>query len=346
MINELLNPWIRDLVPYSSARSEYSGSASVFLDANESWDGGNDGMNRYPDPFMRRLRKEMERVMGIPYEMSAVGNGSDEIIDMLIRMFCAPSCDSILIEQPTYGTYSVFARTSAVGVIDVPLTPSLSLDEDAMIRAIRSEKPKIVLICSPNNPTGRVYPLETILSIAEENKGITVVDEAYADFAEDFTSAIGAIHENPRIVVLRTFSKAYGKAGARLGILVSDPEIQKVFMKAKPPYNVSRCAENEGLEALLGADAVEKRIKETIARRKETAAFLSELPYVTEVFPSQANFILIRVQDAAALYSYLLERGIVVRNRSNDPLLENTIRITIGSESDMNKLKEALCEWR
>ena len=345
MISELLNPWIRDLVPYSSARSEFSGRADILLDANESWEGGNDGVNRYPDPLLRELREEIERVMGIPYDMSAIGNGSDEVIDMLIRMFCAPGRDSIMIERPTYGTYSVFAHTSNVAVVDVPLTADLDLDEEAIIKTIKDKKPKIVFICSPNNPTGRVYPLEKILRIADANDGITAVDEAYADFSEGFKSAIQAIKENPRIVVLRTFSKAYGKAGARLGILVSDPAVQKVFMKAKPPYNVSSLSEKAGLEALRDYESVRRRIEETIRRRKELSAFLRSLPYVSEVFPSEANFVLVRVSDAASLYSYLLEKGIVVRNRSSDPLLENTLRITIGSEAEMAELKEAMNGW-
>ena len=345
MIDNLLNPWVKDLVPYSSARSEFSGKAEILLDANESWEGGNDGINRYPDPLAKELRREIERVMGIPYEMSAIGNGSDEVIDMLIRMFCCPGRDSIMIERPTYGTYSVFASTSNVSVIDVPLTPDLDLDEEAMMEAIVRKKPKIVFICSPNNPTGRVYPLEKIVRIAEINEGITAVDEAYADFALNFESAISYIKKNPRIVVLRTFSKAYGKAGARLGILVSDPEIQKVFMKAKPPYNVSSPAEKAGLDALSEYDEAMERVRETIARRNELTAFLQTLPYVVRVFPSEANFVLVRVSDAAALYSYLLEMGIVVRNRSSDLLLENTLRITIGSEMEMEKLKEALNGW-
>ena len=345
MISELLNPWIRDLVPYSSARSEFSDRADILLDANESWEGGNDGVNRYPDPLLRELREEIEHVMGIPYDMSAIGNGSDEVIDMLIRMFCAPGRDSIMIERPTYGTYSVFAHTSNVAVVDVPLTADLDLDEEAIIKTIKEKKPKIVFICSPNNPTGKVYPLEKILRIAEVNDGITAVDEAYADFSEGFKSAIQAIKENPRIVVLRTFSKAYGKAGARLGILVSDPAVQKVFMKAKPPYNVSSLSEKAGLEALRDYESVRRRIEETIRRRKELSAFLRSLPYVSEVFPSEANFVLVRVSDAASLYSYLLEKGIVVRNRSSDPLLENTLRITIGSEAEMAELKEAMNGW-
>ena len=346
MITDLLNPWIRDLVPYSSARSEFSGNADILLDANESWDGGNDGINRYPDPFARELRKKMETVLGIPYEMSAIGNGSDEVIDMLIRMFCAPGKDSVMVERPTYGTYSVFAATSNVSVIDVPLKGDLTLDEERMVDTIKEKKPKIVFICSPNNPTGRVYPLSVIERIAEENEGITAVDEAYCDFAEGFQSASSLIERNPRVVVLRTFSKAFGKAGARLGILISSPEIQKVFMKAKPPYNVSRPAEMEGLKALADYDSAMARCRETVLRRKAFSSFLETLPYVSEVFPSEANFVLIKVSDAAALYSYLLERGIVVRNRSSDPLLDNTIRITIGSEKEMETLKEALLGWK
>ena len=345
MIENLLNPWIRDLVPYSSARSEFSGSAEIFLDANESWEGGNDGLNRYPDPFCRSLRSEIERTLGFPASMTAIGNGSDEIIDLLIRMFAAPGRDSIMVERPTYGTYSVFASISGVSVIDVPLTPSLDLDADAMLRTMEERKPKIVFICSPNNPTGRVYPLSSILRIADANPGITVVDEAYADFADGFQSAVPAISGNQRLIVLRTLSKAFGAAGARLGVLISCPEIQKVFMKAKPPYNVPLPSQQAGIEAVRNIAEVRKRVRETRERRADLASFLSALPYTKEVFPSEANFVLFRVTDAARLYIYLLDKGIVVRNRSSEPMLENTIRITIGSEDEMARLKEALSGW-
>ena len=294
---------------------------------------------------MRKLRSEMERVMKIPFSMSAIGNGSDEIIDMLIRMFCAPGHDSVMIERPTYGTYSVFASVSGVEVIDVPLTPSLDLDENAMIDTINRRKPKIVFICSPNNPTGRVYPLDKILRIADANKGITVVDEAYADFAEDFESAACAIKDNPRIVVLRTLSKAFGAAGARLGVIIADSAIQQVFMKAKPPYNVPFPSQLAGIRAVKDIENVRRRVEETRIRRAELSSFLKTLPYTKEVFPSEANFVLFRVTDASRLYSYLLERGIVVRNRSSEPMLDNTIRITIGSDGEMERLKEALSGW-
>ena len=346
MLEDYIRSHILALESYTSARDDFSGDADVYLDANENWmDFSHEGKNRYPDPHASALREKIEEVMGFKSENTVIGNGSDELIDMLIRIFASPGKDTILIERPTYGEYKVFAEINDVGVVNVPLTEDLDLDVDAIKKAIDDKRPKIVFICSPNNPTGKVYPLEKILRIAEVNDGITAVDEAYADFSEGFKSAIQTIKENPRIVVLRTFSKAYGKAGARLGILVSDPAVQKVFMKAKPPYNVSSLSEKAGLEALRDYESVRRRIEETIRRRKELSAFLRSLPYVSEVFPSEANFVLVRVSDAASLYSYLLEKGIVVRNRSSDPLLENTLRITIGSEAEMAELKEAMNGW-
>ena len=215
MIEELLNPWIRDLVPYSSARSEFSGRADVFLDANESWEGPDSGINRYPDPFCRELRQAIAGSMGFPFDMTAIGNGSDEIIDLLIRMFAYPGRDAIMVERPTYGTYSVFASISGVEVIDVPLTPSLDLDENAMIDTVNRRKPKIVFICSPNNPTGRVYPLDEILRIADANKGITVVDEAYASSAR--VMLVTSTRCNVGARILRANSRAVGIVAGRGG---------------------------------------------------------------------------------------------------------------------------------
>ena len=343
-IEALMNEHIRTLKPYSTARDDFKGKADILLDANESWLGGS-GINRYPDPRCTALRKEIEKVLSLPFDMTAITNGSDEAIDLLIRIFCRPGIDSVMIERPTYGAYRVFADLNGVEVIDARLKEDYTLDIPRMEEVMAQRKPKIVFICSPNNPTGRVYPLDKILRIADVNKGITVVDEAYADFAEDFESAAGAIKDNPRIVVLRTLSKAFGAAGARLGVIIADPAIQQVFMKAKPPYNVPFPSQQAGIRAVEDIEKVMKRVEETRIRRAELSSFLKTLPYTKEVFPSEANFVLFRVTDASRLYSYLLERGIVVRNRSSEPMLNNTIRITIGSDGEMERLKEALNGW-
>lgn len=341
MIEKFLNPWIRELVPYSSARSEFSGVADVFLDANESWESYRPNLNRYPDPKARALRLEIEKRLGFPFSMTGIGNGSDEIIDLLIRMFASPHEDSIMIERPTYGTYSVFARTQDVAVIDVPLTKDLDLDVISMEKIIEEKEPKLTFICSPNNPTGRVYSIEKIERLAALEKGIIVVDEAYADFSENFCSAYSLIGKHENIVVLRTLSKAYGAAGARIGMLIGSEEVIKVFEKTKPPYNVSLLSEEAGLGALRD-EYVKKRIEDVRKRRKEFSSFLESLDYVREVFPSEANFVLFRTSDAKSLYAYLLGKGIVVRDRSSEPMLENTIRVTIGSQEEMERLKKEM----
>ncbi len=344
-ITMLMNEHIRNLVPYSSARDEFQGDADIFLDANESWRGGNDGINRYPDPVASRLRRKLEEVLSLPFACTAVGNGSDEIIDMLIRIFCSPS-DSVMIERPTYGAYKVFADISNIPVVDVPLGQDLYLDKAGMIRAIRDRKPKLVFICSPNNPTGIVYSLKDIAEIAEMNEGITVIDEAYADFAEGFESALSLIAGNPRVVVLRTLSKAWGIAGARIGILVADERIISAFVKAKAPYNVSRLSQDMAIHALEDRKAVEDVISGIRAARKAFEKEAAGYPFVREVIPSQANFSLIRVDDADRLWKYLIGKGIVVRNRTKEPLLSGCIRITIGSEEENRALMEALSEYR
>lgn len=341
-IETLMNKHIREMVPYSSARDEFSGHADIYLDANESWFGGNDGINRYPDPLCRKLRKEIEKTLGIPYQMTAVGNGSDEIIDMLIRIFCEPGKDSVMIERPTYGEYSVLASLNNVAVIDVPLQESLQLDKSGMLKAIAERKPKILFICSPNNPTGIVYSLDDIAELADCNEGITVVDEAYSDFSEDFRSAVSLIESNKRVVVMRTLSKAWGLAGARIGIMAADPEIIAVFNKAKAPYNVSRLGQDAAIGALVNIEAEKAVVEEIRRERKRLGAFLLLLSYIRWVIPSEANFILAGVDDPGRFCSYLASCGIVVRNRSSEPLLSGGVRITIGSEEENMKLEEAL----
>ena len=340
-----MNEHIREMAPYASARDEFTGRAEVYLDANESWYGGNEGINRYPDPRAVGFRKELEKVMGFPFDMTAIGNGSDEIIDMLIRIFCTPGRDSVMISRPTYGEYKVLADLNNVQCIDVPLCEDLSLDTDRIIGMINERSPKIVFICSPNNPTGRVYPLSDILRISAANKGITVVDEAYADFASGFESAVGYIKDNPRIVVMRTMSKAWALAGARVGIMIADPEIQKVFIKTKAPYNVSSPAQKAAVEALLNAEKMRNIRDEIISERERLSSLLPSYPFVVKVYPSETNFILVKVDNAGRLYDHLLIRGIIVRNRSHEPLLDNCLRLTVGSKEENDRLLEGFDEY-
>lgn len=344
-ITSLMNSHIRTLTPYSSARDDFKGVADVYLDANESWYDGIDRANRYPDPEAVVVRKELEKVLDLPFEKTVLGNGSDEIIDLLIRIFCTPGKDSILIMRPTYGAYKVFADINNVRTLNVPLNMDLTLDLKNILDVMREEKPKIVFICSPNNPTGTVYDLETIKTIAKENEGITVVDEAYADFDIDFQSSASLIDEYPKLCVMRTLSKAWSIAGARVGILVATPIIRDTVAKVKPPYNVSILAQRSALETLRSHNTVLEIRDEVISERPRLEEKLSEYSYVKQVIPTKTNFLLIKVDDADDLYKYLMEHGVIVRNRTNEPRLAGALRITIGSKSENARLLEVLDEY-
>lgn len=346
MLENLMNPHIVAMEPYASARDEYTGKAEVYLDANESWYGGNSGVNRYPDPRCVELRRKLEEVLGLPFDMTAIGNGSDEIIDMLLRIFCAPGKDSILISRPTYGEYRVLADLNNLQTIDVRLKSDLSLDIDRVIQVIEEKHPKIVFICSPNNPTGRIYPVSEILRIADANPAITVVDEAYSDFSPDFESMVPYIKDNPRIVVMRTMSKAWAMAGARVGIMVSDPGLQAVFIKAKAPYNVSLLAQREALKALAARDKLYSVRDGIIQERGRVAKALMGIGCVRRVYPSEANFLLVEVDDADGLYAWCLDRGVIIRNRSREPLLEGCLRMTIGSREENDRLLEVVSGYK
>ena len=339
-IEGLMNEHIRTLLPYSTARDDFKGHADILLDANESWLGGN-GINRYPDPRCTELRKRIEEVMGLPFDMTSITNGSDEAIDLLIRIFCRPGIDPVVIERPTYGAYRVFADLNGTEVIDARLRPDYTLDVDAILRIIRERKPKIIFICSPNNPTGALHDKDAILEIARNNKGITVVDEAYVDFSGS-EGMWRYIEEIPRMAVLRTMSKAWALAGARIGIIVSSPEIQRAVMKAKPPYNVSALSQRAALDILSKRGEVEDVKAMILSERERLSAFFRTLPFVSEVFRSDSNFILIRTDDADRLYSYLASKSIIVRNRTSEPLLEGCLRITVGNSGENNRLMEAL----
>ena len=344
-IAELMNDQIRTLVPYLTVRDEYEGPLDILLDANESWLGGNEGVNRYPDPQCVGLRKEIEKVMGLPWQMTAITNGSDEAIDLIIRIFCRPGKDSIMVSDPTFGEYGIFASLNDVRTIDVPQRADYMLDTDRMIARIDEEKPKIVFICSPNNPTGIVYPEEDILRIAEHNKGITIIDEAYIDF----TGKEGLwrrIKENPRIIVFRTMSKAWALAGARVGIIVGCEEVIEAVMKAKAPYNVSRLSQDAALDMLRRKDEIQALIREAVTERERFSAFLKALPYVTEVFPSQTNFLLFRTPEAGKLYEHLLANRIIVRSYADDPVLRGCLRFSVSCREENDRVMEVLGGFR
>lgn len=344
-ILSLVNDHIRVLTPYSSARDDFSGEAEIYLDANESWYDGIERANRYPDPEAVEVRKALNKVLSLPFENTVVGNGSDEIIDLLIRIFCKSGQDSIMIMRPTYGAYKVFADINNVRTLNVLLKNDLTLDMETILDVIKEENPKIVFVCSPNNPTGQVYSIKDISLIAKVNKGITVVDEAYADFDPEFESSVGLISRYPRLCVLRTLSKAWGIAGARLGILVADPVIRDIVARVKPPYNVSILAQRAALEALGAKDKIIEVRDRVIKDRLELEKQLLDFRFVRNVIPTRTNFLLVEVKDADNLYSYLMCKGIIVRNRSKEPRLKEALRITIGSPDENMKLLEALREY-
>lgn len=352
-VKELMRPNIVNLVPYSSARSEFSGSASVFLDANEHWRDfvGNHGRNRYPDPQHRELKRMVSSVLNLPEANLVLGNGSDEMIDLLFRIFCTPHKDKALMVSPTYGAYEVFADINDIGVSHCLLKDDFSLDlvkMDSICHMVNNGTPgtgmhKLLFICSPNNPSGNSFPLEQIAMMAERFKGITVVDEAYFDFS-DQASAATLLDSCSRLVVLRTLSKAWGLANARVGIAISNRDIVNTMHKVKYPYNLSGIAQELAIEALGHADDVLEHIRLMKKERSRLVDRLAGYSFVERVFPSDANFLLVRVVDPDQLYFELREKGIIIRNRSTVRGCLGCVRITVGSEAENDRLLRALDE--
>lgn len=333
------------LKPYSSARDEFSGSARIFLDANENPLGSptSEAFNRYPDPYQRTLKDQIGRLEGVDAERIFLGNGSDEAIDLLFRVFCEPRTANCIICPPTYGMYEVAAGINDVEVRRVPLSEDLELDADGVIGSA-DENTRLVFICSPNNPTGNAMDLDSVARVAESMNGLVVVDEAYIHFSTG-TSAADLVEPFPNIVVLRTFSKAWGLAGLRVGIAIADPRVISLLNKVKPPYNLSDAAMNRLLEAIGNEQRVRSMVEEITGLRDELARSLADLPVVERVFPSDANFLLARFPDPSAVYSFLLERGIVVRDRSRLERCEDCLRISVGTRSENEKLIDALDEF-
>ncbi len=347
-ILDLMRPSIRNLTPYSSARNEFSGEASIFIDANENYTDfvGGEGRNRYPDPKHAVLKNAIETSLGISGARIVLGNGSDEIIDLLFRIFCEPAADKAILFPPTYGAYQVFADINNVGTVSVPLTENFSLDMESIrsrIEELNSENHKLLFICSPNNPTGNSIPLSDIEEIASLFHGITVVDEAYIDFSTQ-ESAASLIEKNERIVVLRTLSKAWGLANVRIGFAIANKDIIAVMHNVKYPYNLSGVQQETAVKALKEKKSVEETVKLIISERSRVASEISSFSYVETIFDSDANFILVRVSDADRLYNRLLEKGIIIRNRSKVIGCSGCVRITIGSVQENDTLLAAMKE--
>jgi len=338
-LDKIIRKNIKTLVPYSSARDEFKGNEGIFLDANENAYG--DGRNRYPDPLQLSLKKKIADLKSISPEKIFLGNGSDEAIDILFRAFCEPGVDNVIVCPPTYGMYEVSANINDVQVKKVSLIPELfQLDAEGILKVI-NESTKLIFVCCPNNPTGNGVKWKDIKMLLEKFGGIIVVDEAYIDFAS-YRSLLAELDNYPNLVILQTFSKAWGMAGLRVGMAFASQEIITVFNKIKPPYNVNSISQQLVSEALDRKEKVENLIKEIVEQRKKLEKELEQLDFVLKIYPSEANFLLIKVNDPKKLYDYLVHNKIVVRDRSKVPLCEGCLRITIGTQEENKILLETL----
>ena len=337
-----VSKWVRknilDLKPYSSARDEFKGEAEIFLDANENPYPSD--FNRYPDPLQWKVKEALASIKKVQPQQIFLGNGSDEAIDLIIRAFCEPYQNSILITDPTYGMYAVCADINAVPVIKVELTKEFDLDMNAIFRAIIPEC-KVIFLCSPNNPTGNLLSTKSILRILDEFEGIVVIDEAYIDFTsrESFTQCLAAY---PNLIILQTFSKAWGLAGLRLGMAFASTGLIEILNKIKYPYNVNIQTQEIALKALQAVDIKEKAVAEIIEQRTSLRNALLQLSITKEVYPSDANFLLVKMEDAPAVYRYLMDRKIIIRDRSKVTLCKNCVRITVGTPEENENLIAAL----
>ena len=333
---------IRNLKPYSSARDEFKGAASIFLDANENSLGSPllKWYNRYPDPMQWKIKEKLSVIKQVPTNQIFLGNGSDEPIDLLFRCFCEPGVDEVIVFPPTYGMYEVSANINNVHLSKVPLTKEFQLNLEALESAIKPNT-KIIWICSPNNPTGNSIDRQDIEMVLNNFDGLVVVDEAYINFSRQ-KSLVSDLADYPNLVVLQTLSKAWGLAGLRVGMAFASAEIIGYLNKVKPPYNISEPVQELALKALDEIGQVNDMILQLVASRKEMERDLVQAKTVVKVFPSDANFLLVEFTDARGMYDYLVEKGIVVRDRSNVLLCDNCLRITVGTHAENLKLMEAI----
>ncbi len=337
-LEQLIRANIKALKPYSSARDEYTGAEAIFLDANEN--PFNPPYNRYPDPYQRKLKKQISAIKNIPSEYIFLGNGSDEAIDIAFRAFCEPGVDNVVAIDPTYGMYLVAADINNIETKQVKLKEDFELDVDALLKAT-DENTKLLFICSPNNPTGNSFKKEDILSIIENFDGIVILDEAYIDFVPE-KSFIPELLKYKNLIILQTFSKAWGMAGIRLGMAFASPEIISIFNKIKYPYNVNILTQKTALELLQKEDDMAKWVKDILEEKKLMIEKLKEYSFIQKIYPSDANYLLVKTDNAKATYNYLVEKGVVIRDRSSVALCEGCLRITIGSKEENNSLYKGL----
>ncbi|HIC8754878.1 histidinol-phosphate transaminase [Elizabethkingia anophelis] len=337
-LENLVRPNILKLKPYSSARDEYKGSTGIFLDANENPFGN---LNRYPDPYQKEVKEKLSALKSIPVSQIFLGNGSDEVIDLVFRIFCTPGRDKALVFTPTYGMYEVSANINDTELLQLPLNSDFQIDKESIIPFLTDENLKLIFICSPNNPTGN--SIENVDFILENFNGIVFVDEAYIDFSTQ-KSWTEKLSQYPNLVISQTFSKARGLAAVRVGIAYSSPEIIALFNKTKPPYNVSQLNQEAALIALLDAKKYQSEIKTILAEKERLEKEFLQLSLIKKIYPSDANFILVEVNDADGIYNNLVQQKIITRNRNS--VIADCIRITIGTTEENNQLIAALKAYK
>lgn len=349
-VDDLVRENIKKLKPYSSARNEFRGNAEVFMDANEnsfgspvllsSEEGSQRRFHRYPDPLQWQLKQELAKIKGVPPQNIFIGNGSDEVIDIAFRIFCEPKIDNVIICPPTYGMYKVCANINDVEVREVLLTKDFQLDVEQILNAA-NENTKLLFICSPNNPTGNNFNRMDIEILLNNFTGMVLIDEAYINFSRQKTF-LQELTEYENLIVMQTLSKAWGLAALRLGLCFASEKMIDLFNKVKPPYNINLSSQELGIKALANIKEVNENIKNIVEQRNWLQQQLQQFNFIRIIYPSDSNFILVKVDDAEKLYQYLLLKRIIVRNRSKEPLCENCIRITVGTADENETLINAL----
>ena len=339
-IQDLIRPTIKALKPYSSARDEFQGNSDdmVFLDANEN--PFENGVNRYPDPQQRTLKSLLSKIKGVPQQSILLGNGSDEVLDLIYRTFCEPNQDNIITLPPTYGMYSVLANINAIEIKSVQLDADFQPKVEDILNVANSNS-KLLFLCSPNNPTGNSFEVKSIERLIDEFKGIVVIDEAYIDFSnkESWTSRL---NEFSNLIITQTLSKAYGMAGIRLGICYASEEIISVLNRIKPPYNVNILTQQKAISQLEQQGLTQNQVTNILKERDLLITKLESIDYISKIYPSDANFVLVEVDDANKRYDQLIDKGIVIRNRTTQPGCENCLRFTIGTPKENRTLIDTL----